>query len=205
MDLIEMAKKSGMQVLLDAQIGSQLYHSVCGPLSSLQRFADEVGKALAAEAAARAAVESASEEPEALRSRCTSGALSASPTPRTRAPPCARQAIARNAHDHTDPVLTTPPTTTSSLQPRARLVLHRFAAAVTLYLFGDSECRTIDPRVTRLCRHRRQRINLRIEDTASGQVVFQRSVDMRGNTDPSWQRAVDALVGLLSAGPYSAR
>jgi hypothetical protein len=46
---------------------------------------------------------------------------------------------------------------------------------------------------------------LRIEDTASGQVVFQRSVDMRGNTDPSWQRAVDALVGLLSAGPYSAR
>jgi hypothetical protein len=54
-DLIEMAKKSGMQVLLDAQIGSQSYHSVCGPLSSLQRFADEVGKALAAEAAAQAA------------------------------------------------------------------------------------------------------------------------------------------------------
>ncbi len=50
-----MAKKSGMQVLLDAQIGSQMYHSVCGPLSSLQRFADEVGKALAAEAAQRAA------------------------------------------------------------------------------------------------------------------------------------------------------
>ena len=51
MDLIEMAKKAGMQVLLDAQIGSQMYHSVCGPLSSLQRFADEVGRALAAEAA----------------------------------------------------------------------------------------------------------------------------------------------------------
>ncbi|CAD6511635.1 hypothetical protein LMG24235_00486 [Paraburkholderia sabiae] len=50
-----MAKKSGMQVLLDAQIGSQMYHSVCGPLSALQRFADEVGKALAAEAAAQAA------------------------------------------------------------------------------------------------------------------------------------------------------
>ncbi|SDH17550.1 hypothetical protein SAMN04487926_102410 [Paraburkholderia steynii] len=54
-DLIEMAKKSGMQVLLDAQIGSQMYHSVCGPLSALQRFADEVGKALAAEAAAQTA------------------------------------------------------------------------------------------------------------------------------------------------------
>ncbi len=50
-----MAKKSGMQVLLDAQIGSQMYHSVCGPLSALQRFADEVGKALAAEAAAQTA------------------------------------------------------------------------------------------------------------------------------------------------------
>jgi hypothetical protein len=54
-DLIEMAKKSGMQVLLDAQIGSQMYHSVCGPLSSLQRFAEEVGKALAAESAAQTA------------------------------------------------------------------------------------------------------------------------------------------------------
>lgn len=50
-----MAKKSGMQVLLDAQIGSQMYHSVCGPLSSLQRFAEEVGKALAAESAAQTA------------------------------------------------------------------------------------------------------------------------------------------------------
>ena len=55
MDLIEIAKRSGMQVLLDAQIGSQMYHSVCGPLSALQRFADEVVKALAAEAAAQTA------------------------------------------------------------------------------------------------------------------------------------------------------
>ncbi|MEM5338293.1 DUF3280 domain-containing protein [Paraburkholderia azotifigens] len=42
-------------------------------------------------------------------------------------------------------------------------------------------------------------INLRIEDTASGQVVFQRSVDIRGNTDQSWRRGVDALVGLLAS------
>lgn len=47
-------------------------------------------------------------------------------------------------------------------------------------------------------------INLRIEDTASGQVVFQRSVDMRGNTDQSWQRGADALVGLLAADPDAA-
>ncbi|WP_241019138.1 DUF3280 domain-containing protein [Paraburkholderia sp. Tr-20389] len=47
-------------------------------------------------------------------------------------------------------------------------------------------------------------INLRIEDTASGQVVFQRSVDIRGNTDRSWQRGVDALVGLLASEPDTA-
>lgn len=56
-----MAKKSGMQVLLDAQIGSQAYHSVCGPLASLQRFADEVRKAMAAEAAAQNAVTESAE------------------------------------------------------------------------------------------------------------------------------------------------
>ncbi|HWT37298.1 MAG TPA: DUF3280 domain-containing protein [Paraburkholderia sp.] len=48
-------------------------------------------------------------------------------------------------------------------------------------------------------------INLRIEDTASGQVVFQRSVDIRGNTDQSWRRGVDALVGLLASEPDAAR
>ncbi|CAG9210426.1 conserved hypothetical protein [Paraburkholderia sabiae] len=47
-------------------------------------------------------------------------------------------------------------------------------------------------------------INLRIEDTASGQVVFQRSVDIRGNTDQSWRRGVDALVGLLASEPDTA-
>lgn len=47
-------------------------------------------------------------------------------------------------------------------------------------------------------------INLRIEDTASGQVVFQRSVDIRGNTDQSWRRGVDALVGLLASEPEAA-
>lgn len=47
-------------------------------------------------------------------------------------------------------------------------------------------------------------INLRIEDTASGHVVFQRSVDIRGNTDQSWRRGVDALVGLLASEPEAA-
>ncbi|NPT57632.1 hypothetical protein GNZ13_24435 [Paraburkholderia sp. 5N] len=46
MNLIEMARKAGMQVLLDAQIGRETYHSVCGPISSLQRFAEEVVKSM---------------------------------------------------------------------------------------------------------------------------------------------------------------
>jgi len=41
-------------------------------------------------------------------------------------------------------------------------------------------------------------INLRVEDVASGQTVFQRSVDIRGNTDLSWRRGVKALVDLLA-------
>jgi len=48
-------------------------------------------------------------------------------------------------------------------------------------------------------------MNLRIEDTASGQIVFQRSVDIRGNNDASWRRGADALVGLLASEPDSAR
>jgi hypothetical protein len=41
-------------------------------------------------------------------------------------------------------------------------------------------------------------INLRVEDVASGHAVFQRSVDIRGNTDLSWRRGVKALVDRLA-------
>ena len=40
-------------------------------------------------------------------------------------------------------------------------------------------------------------LNLRVEDVASGRMLFQRSVDIRGNTDLSWRRGATALVGLL--------
>ncbi|RKT21809.1 uncharacterized protein DUF2380 [Paraburkholderia sp. RAU2J] len=40
-------------------------------------------------------------------------------------------------------------------------------------------------------------LNLRVEDVASGKTLFQRSVDIRGNTDLSWRRGATALVGLL--------
>jgi hypothetical protein len=42
MDIIELARQAGLQVLLDARIGSQTYHSVCGSLPSLQRFAEAI-------------------------------------------------------------------------------------------------------------------------------------------------------------------
>jgi hypothetical protein len=41
-------------------------------------------------------------------------------------------------------------------------------------------------------------INLHVEDVASGATVFQRSVDIRGNTDVSWRRGAAALAGLLA-------
>jgi hypothetical protein len=48
-------------------------------------------------------------------------------------------------------------------------------------------------------------INLRIEDVATGKAVFQRSVDIRGNTDLSWQRGVNALVERLADDPSVTR
>jgi hypothetical protein len=42
MDIIDMARASGMAVILDAKIGCEEYQSVCGSLSALQRFADAV-------------------------------------------------------------------------------------------------------------------------------------------------------------------
>jgi hypothetical protein len=37
-------------------------------------------------------------------------------------------------------------------------------------------------------------INIRIENVSTGAVVLQKSVDIRGNTDDSWRRGVDALM-----------
>jgi hypothetical protein len=48
-------------------------------------------------------------------------------------------------------------------------------------------------------------INLRVEDVATGNAVFQRSVDIRGNTDLSWQRGIKALVDRLADDPDATR
>lgn len=53
-DIVKIAKVAGLQILLDARIGQQTYHSVSGSLSSLQRFADAVCAAAAEDLAARA-------------------------------------------------------------------------------------------------------------------------------------------------------
>jgi hypothetical protein len=45
MDIIDMARASGMAVLLDGRIGREEYQSVCGSLWALQRFADAVRQA----------------------------------------------------------------------------------------------------------------------------------------------------------------
>ena len=42
MDIIDMARASGMTVILDAKIGREEYQSVCGSLSALQQFAEAV-------------------------------------------------------------------------------------------------------------------------------------------------------------------
>ena len=42
MDIIDLARASGMQVILDGRIGSELYQSVCGSVSALERFAAAV-------------------------------------------------------------------------------------------------------------------------------------------------------------------
>ncbi|SAL60951.1 hypothetical protein AWB74_03038 [Caballeronia arvi] len=48
-------------------------------------------------------------------------------------------------------------------------------------------------------------MNLRVEDAATGATLFQRSVDIRGNTDLSWRRGAKALVDLLANDPNATR
>lgn len=49
MNMLDMAARAGLQILLDARIGNETYHSVSGSLASLQRFADAVAAATRAE------------------------------------------------------------------------------------------------------------------------------------------------------------
>jgi hypothetical protein len=53
MDIVKIARTAGLQILLDARIGRETYHSVSGSLSSLQRFADAICAEVADETPAR--------------------------------------------------------------------------------------------------------------------------------------------------------
>lgn len=44
--LLEIARRAGMLVMLDAQIGQQRYHSVAGSVASLTRFANALCEAM---------------------------------------------------------------------------------------------------------------------------------------------------------------
>lgn len=46
MDILNMARDSGMLITLDARIGHEEYHSVYGSLQALQRFADAIRESL---------------------------------------------------------------------------------------------------------------------------------------------------------------
>jgi hypothetical protein len=48
-DIMKIARAAGLQILLDARIGRETYHSVSGSLLSLQRFAEAVCAAQADE------------------------------------------------------------------------------------------------------------------------------------------------------------
>ncbi|MFM0270144.1 hypothetical protein PQQ59_06135 [Paraburkholderia aspalathi] len=39
-DIVELARKAGLTVVLNGRIGQQDYQSVSGPISALQRFAE---------------------------------------------------------------------------------------------------------------------------------------------------------------------
>jgi hypothetical protein len=44
MDIVDMARASGLAVILDGRIGREEYQSVCGSVSALQRFAEAICK-----------------------------------------------------------------------------------------------------------------------------------------------------------------
>jgi len=51
MDILSLARQSGMTIVLDARIGQQEYHSVHSSVAALERFAALVEAARRAEAA----------------------------------------------------------------------------------------------------------------------------------------------------------
>jgi hypothetical protein len=53
MDILNLARQSGMTIVLDARIGQQEYHSVHSSVAALERFAQLIEVAKQSEAAQR--------------------------------------------------------------------------------------------------------------------------------------------------------
>jgi hypothetical protein len=49
MNIVDMARASGLAVILDGRIGREEYQSVCGSVSALQRFAEAVVRGAASQ------------------------------------------------------------------------------------------------------------------------------------------------------------
>jgi hypothetical protein len=49
MNIVDMARASGLAVILDGRIGLEEYQSVCGSVSALQRFAEAVSRSAASQ------------------------------------------------------------------------------------------------------------------------------------------------------------
>ena len=72
MDIIDLARASGMQVILDGRIGSEIYQSVCGSVSALERFAAAVRRA--SESARNPRAKRAPRKPRGKTSAASQGA-----------------------------------------------------------------------------------------------------------------------------------
>ncbi|CAB3696373.1 hypothetical protein LMG24238_03390 [Paraburkholderia sediminicola] len=68
MDIIDMARASGMAITLDGRIGREEYQSVCGSLSALQRFAEAVRQGAAQQSGHQARTAAHSQSMRSMRS-----------------------------------------------------------------------------------------------------------------------------------------
>jgi hypothetical protein len=73
MNIVDIARASGLVVILDGRIGLEEYQSICGSLSALERFAEAVREGPASQRESAAPRTRAADLSERLRLRLISG------------------------------------------------------------------------------------------------------------------------------------
>ncbi|MFL9962434.1 hypothetical protein PQR02_15285 [Paraburkholderia sediminicola] len=73
MNIVDMARASGLAVILDGRIGREEYQSVCGSVSALQRFAEAVCQGAASQRESAAPRSPAADLSGGLRRRFIGG------------------------------------------------------------------------------------------------------------------------------------